>query len=299
MGWASHLCRHETAQADEHEIDDRIARYVALQLHSGQGSALYSLASCGAIDEERIGAELAEAYEQQPEPVRVWIDRLVTYFLHREDKGPVAELNELPSWIGWVRNANVRHVLMKLSGETPDEQVGSVDELSWLGLYRHGDRSGGVILSQDEKVFVSCGRQTQLRSYKLGGMRSGEGMRTSPGAREGWEGWTGWARQDEQDRLRIYVASLSDYNAGWLYGRWINADQEAEEIQAEIAAMLAESPTAGAEDWAVHDYESFGGYQVGEYESVETMSRIAKVIAEHDEAFTLCWLMWKRWARNY
>lgn len=35
------------------------------------------------------------------------------------------------------------------------------------------------------------------------------------------------------DGPRIYVASLSDYNAGTLHGKWIDADQSAEDIQAD------------------------------------------------------------------
>lgn len=41
---------------------------------------------------------------------------------------------------------------------------------------------------------------------------------------------------------RIYVACLASYNAGRLYGRWINADQDAASIRAEIAALLKGSP---------------------------------------------------------
>ena len=54
---------------------------------------------------------------------------------------------------------------------------------------------------------------------------------------------------------RIYVASLSDYNAGRLLGRWIDADLEAEANNAEISAMLAESREYPAEARALHDYE--------------------------------------------
>ena len=70
----------------------------------------------------------------------------------------------------------------------------------------------------------------------------------------------------ERERLvtpRIYVASLADYNNGNLHGRWIDADQDPEEIRAEVAAMLAGSREAVAEDWAIHDYEGFGPFTVG------------------------------------
>lgn len=41
---------------------------------------------------------------------------------------------------------------------------------------------------------------------------------------------------------RIYAACLASYNAGRLHGAWINADQDASSIQAEISAMLKASP---------------------------------------------------------
>lgn len=84
---------------------------------------------------------------------------------------------------------------------------------------------------------------------------------------------------------RIYVASLSDYNAGRLYGRWLDADAEAEELQEQISEMLSSAPTPGAEEWAIHDYEGFGPLRLGEYESIETISLIGRGIAEHGEAF--------------
>ena len=48
---------------------------------------------------------------------------------------------------------------------------------------------------------------------------------------------------------RIYVASLSDYNAGILHGEWVSFDDfsSAGEVWEAIRAMLADSPTAKAE----------------------------------------------------
>jgi antirestriction protein len=84
---------------------------------------------------------------------------------------------------------------------------------------------------------------------------------------------------------RIYVASLSDYNAGILHGEWLDANQEPDELEAAVDDMLARSTTHGAEEFAVHDYEGFGAYTVGEYESLDWLSRIARGIAEHGAAF--------------
>ena len=91
--------------------------------------------------------------------------------------------------------------------------------------------------------------------------------------------------QLHRTQLRIYVASLSDYNDGRLHGRWIDADQEPEAIAASIDDMLHDSPLAGAEEWAIHDYEGFGVFQLSEYEDLSTVSRIANGIGEHGPAF--------------
>lgn len=84
---------------------------------------------------------------------------------------------------------------------------------------------------------------------------------------------------------RIYVASLSDYNTGRLHGQWLDAAQEPEALLAGISAMLAASTEPGAEEWAIHDYEQFCGVRLGEYESLENVSKIALGIAEHGAAF--------------
>jgi antirestriction protein len=121
---------------------------------------------------------------------------------------------------------------------------------------------------------------------------------------------------------RIYIASLSDYNAGTLHGAWIHADQGAENIQAEVSAMLSASPTAAdechycgksrelhttsrlrypecdpngmephdfvpsaAEEWAIHDFEDFGSIRLGEWESFERVSELALALTEHGEAY--------------
>jgi antirestriction protein len=84
---------------------------------------------------------------------------------------------------------------------------------------------------------------------------------------------------------RIYVASLSDYNAGVLHGEWIDADQDPDELNAAVQAMLAASREDVAEEWAVHDYEGFGPFRVGEYESLSTISAVGLGIAEHGPAF--------------
>lgn len=83
---------------------------------------------------------------------------------------------------------------------------------------------------------------------------------------------------------RIYVASLADYNAGRLHGRWIDAAQDADEIHREIQAMLAESPEHG-EEWAIHDYEGFAGSHLSEYEDIERIAKLAAALSKPGPAF--------------
>ena len=80
---------------------------------------------------------------------------------------------------------------------------------------------------------------------------------------------------------RIYVACLAAYNNGYLHGAWIEADQDADEIRDEIAAMLARSPIEHAEEYAIHDYEGFEGVTISEYAGIDTVARMGAFIAEH------------------
>jgi antirestriction protein len=88
-----------------------------------------------------------------------------------------------------------------------------------------------------------------------------------------------------EPKPRIYVASLADYNAGRLYGSWLNADQDAESLEAAIAVMLEHSPIPGAEEWAIHDFDGFGIAWLSEYESLGQISKVACGIAEHGQSF--------------
>lgn len=73
------------------------------------------------------------------------------------------------------------------------------------------------------------------------------------------------------ERFLIYVASLSDYNAGILHGAWIDFDQldNIDAVVPAIQRMLEASPTAKAtgqpaKEWAIHDYEGWCGLDIDE-----------------------------------
>lgn len=85
------------------------------------------------------------------------------------------------------------------------------------------------------------------------------------------------------EQPRIYVACLAAYNNGYLHGAWIDAAQEPWAIYDAVRVMLAASPVPDAEEWAIHDYEGFGGVRIAEYTGFERVSEIASFLAEHGE----------------
>lgn len=95
----------------------------------------------------------------------------------------------------------------------------------------------------------------------------------------------GTGEQAPTVRPQIYVASLSDYNEGRLYGSWIDADQEVDRLEAAVHDLLANSPTGRAEEFGIFDYEGFGPWQLDEYESLETVALVARGISEYGSAF--------------
>lgn len=89
---------------------------------------------------------------------------------------------------------------------------------------------------------------------------------------------------------RIYVASLSDYNAGLLHGVWIDFATclNVDEVWGAINTMLSASPTAKregfpAEEWAIHDYEGFGGIEVSENETIGTLWQAHELLSDLDD----------------
>lgn len=89
---------------------------------------------------------------------------------------------------------------------------------------------------------------------------------------------------------QIYVACLSAYTAGRLHGEWIDAEPDAEQMHADILAMLARSPEPDAEEWAIHDTDGFDGVQISEYESLDRVAAIAELLQEHPGAVVSAFL---------
>ena len=111
------------------------------------------------------------------------------------------------------------------------------------------------------------------------------------------EAWNEFYRHTNLDPIisqlecSIYVVSLSDYNSGLHYGRWIDClSCDADEVQDQIDAMLAASPTARrtgqpAEEWAIHDHGGFHGIRIRETENIEELCSLAAALEEHGAPF--------------
>ena len=85
----------------------------------------------------------------------------------------------------------------------------------------------------------------------------------------------------QEGEIKIYAACLAAYNNGILYGRWINAEQGAEDIKNAIGDMLKASPIEDAEEYAIHDYEGFEGVSLSEYTDIDHIAELAEFIGEH------------------
>jgi antirestriction protein len=100
-----------------------------------------------------------------------------------------------------------------------------------------------------------------------------------------------WSRLRQQPKLKetttmttpiqIYVACLAAYNNGHLHGQWIDLNQPLDDVWRAICTMLNNSPIRNAEEWAIHDFEGFEGYQVEEYEGIQKLYARAQFILEH------------------
>jgi antirestriction protein len=96
----------------------------------------------------------------------------------------------------------------------------------------------------------------------------------------------------DENTPKIYVACLSAYNSGHLHGLWIDAAQDREDIEDNIKWMLSWSPVdEPCEEWAIHDYENFHGFSLGEYESLDYVSKLAQVLDDAEDAVAMAaWL---------
>jgi len=93
---------------------------------------------------------------------------------------------------------------------------------------------------------------------------------------------------------RIYVADLASTERGIEHGLWIDADQTASEIEADIDAMLASSPVPGAKLWTIRSTEDFDGIDLTTLTDSAAIADLAHGLVEHGRAFAA----WARFVGN-
>lgn len=99
--------------------------------------------------------------------------------------------------------------------------------------------------------------------------------------------------------FRAYIACLASYNNGHLHGEWIGLDGlSVDDIQEEISRIISESPTEGAEEYAVHDWEGPGMAEFGEFPDWEEVANYVSEAAQIVKAYTvgalIAYVIWSR-----
>jgi antirestriction protein len=98
----------------------------------------------------------------------------------------------------------------------------------------------------------------------------------------------GLKKNSETPNPRIYVADLSAYNQSKLHGCWIDVEpgMAVEDLRTAIGNMLKQNPVlsgVATEEWAIHEYEGFQGYELDEQETLDSIVKVAAFITEHGE----------------
>lgn len=80
------------------------------------------------------------------------------------------------------------------------------------------------------------------------------------------------------DGPAIYVACLSSYNNGVLYGSWLDLSDgpDVDDIREAIEDILSKSPAHDAEEWAIHDNQYLPGFLSGEFADLESIAAYAE-----------------------
>lgn len=94
--------------------------------------------------------------------------------------------------------------------------------------------------------------------------------------------------------MRIYVADLAEYNAGRLYGKWLDLNDfnDADELKGAVYSVPKINPYSGGRErneFAIHDYDLdyTPDPDFGEYPDLEDVFQYHELCSEHGEAFAV------------
>jgi len=81
--------------------------------------------------------------------------------------------------------------------------------------------------------------------------------------------------------MRIYAACLASYNNGTMHGEWIDVAGECiDEIRGQIQGIIDASPTPGAEEYAIHDYDDLPNF--GEHPDLQAIADYVQLVEEYE-----------------
>lgn len=88
-------------------------------------------------------------------------------------------------------------------------------------------------------------------------------------------------------KLAVWIGCLASYNAGELFGEWVNLDGlDVDDLQAEISRILAASPSEDAEEWAFMDFDMCG-LDLGEYCGLDVLVAAAEALGGADDPYLM------------
>ena len=74
---------------------------------------------------------------------------------------------------------------------------------------------------------------------------------------------------------KIYVVNLNSYNNGKTRGKWYELPVEFSRIKSDLLLDIEHG-----EEYAIHDFENFYDYKVGEYSSIQELNGYAEKLEE-------------------
>ncbi|MDO6178200.1 antirestriction protein ArdA [Lactococcus lactis] len=74
---------------------------------------------------------------------------------------------------------------------------------------------------------------------------------------------------------KIYVLNLNSYNNGRTRGKWYELPVDFSRIKSDLLLDVEHG-----EEYAIHDFENFYGYKVGEYSSIQELNEYAEKLEE-------------------
>ena len=103
------------------------------------------------------------------------------------------------------------------------------------------------------------------------------------------------------DDIKIYVADLSDYNNGILYGEWFDLSQysDATDLTDAVVEMLKASPRNASdttdgygehEEWAIHDFDADSKLGIGEYTSFNDLMEMQELVENEDSEIIMAYM---------